>query len=306
MVRVYGSDFDRVSLRDLMSADPNLRVLGFDRDEWWKGSAVIDVRQAQSEQQGEFPVRVEDVEGFEDGEFGWATIFSTLVAGDSETPLRTSMVLHIEAGVWRVIHFHNSIPVPNQQVFGVEITTTLDDLVASVLDADGRMPVGPATEGTVTLVFTEVVDSASLAERIGDDRWAALVAQHEGVIGAVTASPGGTVVKFLGDGSMLAFESARAAVRAAIEIQKATVDAPFSVRIGIHTGEVQRTADDLFGVTVNRAAWVAAASDASEVMFSSTTRDLVGSLDGVEIGDPRTVALKGLSDTHQMVPLSWD
>lgn len=189
MVRVYGSDFDRVSLRDLMSADPNLRVLGFDRDEWWKGSAVIDVRQAQSEQQGEFPVRVEDVEGFEDGEFGWATIFSTLVAGDSETPLRTSMVLHIEAGVWRVIHFHNSIPVPNQQVFGVEITTTLDDLVASVLDADGRMPVGPATEGTVTLVFTEVVDSASLAERIGDDRWAALVAQHEGVIGAVTASP---------------------------------------------------------------------------------------------------------------------
>lgn len=69
-------------------------------------------------------------------------------------------------------------------------------------------------------------------------------------------------MKFLGDGSMLAFESARAAVRAAIEIQKATVDAPFSVRIGIHTGEVQRTADDLFGVTVNRAAWVAAASDA--------------------------------------------
>lgn len=64
-------------------------------------------------------MRVEDVEGFEDGEFGWATIFSTLVAGDSETPLRTSMVLHIEAGVWSVIHFHNSIPVPNQQVFGV-------------------------------------------------------------------------------------------------------------------------------------------------------------------------------------------
>ena len=132
------------------------------------------------------------------------------------------------------------------------------------------------------------------------------MAQHEAVIGAVTNSHGGTVVKFLGDGSLLAFESARAAVRAAIEIQKATLEAPFSVRIGVHTGEVQRTADDLFGLTVNKAARVAAASDADGIMISSTTRDLIGSLDGVEMGDPRTVALKGLSDTHQIVPISWD
>lgn len=73
------------------------------------------------------------------------------------------------------------------------------------------------------------------------------------IVDAATVSHGGSVVKFLGDGSMLAFESARAAVRTAIEIQKATVDAPFSVRIGVHTGEVQRTARDLFGLTVNKA-----------------------------------------------------
>ena len=304
--RVYGGDFDFESLRNLLSSDPNLRVLGFDRDEWWKGSAVFDVRRAQMEEQPEFEVRIADVEGFEDGEFGWATIFSTIVTPDAATELRTSMVLRIEAGVWRVIHFHNSIPVPNQQVFGVEITTTLDELVGSVLGEGNRMPVAPTTEGTMTLVFTDVVDSTPFAEAVGDDRWVELVAQHEAVIGAVTNSHGGTVVKFLGDGSLLAFESARAAVRAAIEIQKATLEAPFSVRIGVHTGEVQRTADDLFGLTVNKAARVAAASDADGIMISSTTRDLIGSLDGVEMGDPRTVALKGLSDTHQIVPISWD
>lgn len=302
-LRAYRGDFE--ALRNLMSADPNLQVLGFDRDEWWKGSAVFDVRRAQSEEQPEFEVRITDVEGYADGDFGWAIVFSTVVTSDTETPLRTSMVMRIEAGVWRIIQWHNSCPTPNQQVFGVEITTTLDDLVASILGGDRQLPGGPTTEGTMTLVFTDVVDSTPLAESLGDDTWTALVAQHEATIGQVTAAHGGLVVKFLGDGSMLAFESARAAVRAAIEIQKATLDAPFAVRIGVHTGEVQRREDDLFGLTVNKAARIAAASSAGQITISSTTRDLVGSMDGVTMGEVRTVALKGLSDTHQIVPLVW-
>jgi hypothetical protein len=41
-------------------------------------------------------------------------------------------------------------------------------------------------------------------------------------------------------------------------------------------------------------------------MISSTTRDLVGPLEGVRMGEPRIVALKGLSDTHQIIPLEWE
>lgn len=303
-LQAFAHDFE--SLRNLMSSDPSLRVLGFDRDEWWRGPTVFAVREAQSQEQGEFRVRVDEVEGFEDGEFGWATVFSMFLTSVGATPLRTTMVLRIEAGVWRVIQWHNSSPVSNQQVFGVELTTTLDDLVTSILGDESQLLGAPTTEGTMTLVFTDVVDSTPLAESVGDDAWAKLVAQHEAVIEAATVSHGGSVVKFLGDGSMLAFESARAAVRTAIEIQKATVDAPFSVRIGVHTGEVQRTARDLFGLTVNKAARVAAATGAGGIMISSTTRDLIGSMDGVEMGDARTVALKGISDTHQIVPVAWN
>ena len=78
----------------------------------------------------------------------------------------------------------------------------------------------------------------------------------------ITTAQGGTVVKLLGDGSMLAFTSARAALRAAVEIQQSTVQTPFAVRIGIHTGEVIRTENDLFGLTVNKAARVASVADA--------------------------------------------
>lgn len=92
----------------------------------------------------------------------------------------------------------------------------------------------------------------------------------------------------------LAFGSARAAVRAAVEIQRASDHGSFGVRIGVHTGEVIRTADDLLGLTVNKAARVAAAADSGSIMISSTTRD------------PMIVALKGFSDTHQVVPIEWE
>jgi len=105
---------------------------------------------------------------------------------------------------------------------------------------------------------------------------------------------------------MLAFESARAAIRAAVEIQRACAAQPFAVRIGIHTGEVIRTADDLLGLTVNKAARVAAAADAGGIMISSTTRDLVGSMEGIRMGESKIVVLKGLSDAHQITPIERD
>ncbi len=158
----------------------------------------------------------------------------------------------------------------------------------------------------MTLVFTDVVDSTLLTESIGDAAWAEVIGEHESTIRRITAAEGGTVVKFLGDGSMLAFESARAAVRTAIQIQTETVGAQYDVRIGIHTGEVMRTADDLLGLTVNKAARVAAAAPAAGIMLSSTTREMIGSMDDLHFGEPQIVALKGLSATHQIVPIDWD
>ncbi len=98
---------------------------------------------------------------------------------------------------------------------------------------------------------------------------------------------------------MLALGSARAA-----SASQSARAAPFAVRIGMHTGEVIRTADDLFGLTVNKAARVAAAADGGNITVSSTTRDLVGSMDGIRIGEPELVALKGLSGPH-MISIDW-
>ena len=300
----YTADFG--TIRNLFSTDPAVRVLGSDTGEWWRGvDDFIAVRSTQSEESPELELRIEEVEGFEDGHFGWAVLFSTLITPETTQLLRHSVLFRLENGAWRVVQWHNSGPISNEQVFGAELTVTLDDLLSSVLEDLDQLPPTDAEEGTVTLVFTDIVDSTPITESLGDDTWARLVSEHEGAIHEVTAAHGGRVVKMLGDGSLLAFESARAAVRTAVEIQHRSEGVPFGIRVGVHSGEVMRTTSDMFGLTVNKAARVASAAGRGEILVSSTTRDLVGRLDDVPFGEPKTMALKGIAGTHQVVPVLW-
>ena len=298
---------DAETISNLFSDDPTLRVLGFQEDEWWTGpNEFLGVFEAQSHDMPDWTIEIQKVEAFEEGAFGWATVFSTLTTPETKTPIRHVATLRLEAGAWKVIQWHNSIPVPNRQIYGVDLTTTLHDLVASVLDEEMQLVPAAGSEGTMSIVFTDIVDSTPLTESFGDGAWTEVISEHESTIRDITTTQGGTVVKLLGDGSMLAFASARAALRAAVEIQKSSVQTPFAVRIGIHTGEVIHTEHDLFGLTVNKAARVASVAGAGEIMISSTTRDLVGSIEGIRMAEPEVVALKGLSNTHQIVAVEWD
>jgi adenylate cyclase len=292
-------------LQNLVSSDDSVRVLGFDTEELWVGpDDFLAVRRAQIAESPDFTVTIRSVEAFEDGGVGWVTVTYTISGDQVLTDMRSTGVFRLEGGVWRMVQWHNSVAVPNHQVFGVDLTTTLRDLVDSILDDDDIITAPAGSEGTLTLVFTDIVDSTMIAERLGDSDWLRMIASHEATIRDITGACGGTVVKMLGDGSMLAFESARSAVRAALSLQEASSDEPFDMRIGVHTGEVMRTQNDFLGITVNKAARIASATHGGEVTISSTTRDLIGTMNGVVVGEQRTVALKGLSGTHQIATVA--
>ncbi len=67
----------------------------------------------------DWTMEIQKTEAFEDGAFGWATVLSTLTTPESTTPIRQVASFRLVAGVWMVIQWHNSIPVPNRQIFGV-------------------------------------------------------------------------------------------------------------------------------------------------------------------------------------------
>jgi class 3 adenylate cyclase len=80
--------------------------------------------------------------------------------------------------------------------------------------------------------------------------------------------------------------------------------AEFSVRVGLHSGDVIHAEGDYVGMTVNKAARIAAAARGGEIMVSAVTAELVGD-HGFEFGEPMTVTLKGLAGTHRIIPLTW-
>ena len=132
---------------------------------------------------------------------------------------RATYVLHLERGEWKVVHVHWSLPQANLDVLGRSLTVTLEELEKTVQREQPDLSATLAADGTVTIAFTDIVDSTLMLGRLGDQAWLDVLRRHNAVIEEATTAHGGTVVETQGDGSMLAFSSARRAVACAVTIQ---------------------------------------------------------------------------------------
>ena len=167
-----------------------------------------------------------------------------------------------------------------------------------------------APNGTVTILFTDIEGSTRLTEDLGDREWMEVLRKHNEIVRGQLRLHSGFEVKSQGDGFMLAFSSARDALRCAGGIQRALADEraadhQLRIRIGLHTGEPISEADDFYGKAVILAARIAAEARRSEILVSSLVRDLTESTGEFSFEEPRDVELKGLSGTHTVSAVRW-
>jgi class 3 adenylate cyclase len=159
-----------------------------------------------------------------------------------------------------------------------------------------------------TFLFTDIVDSTRLLDTLGDEKWRRLLARHDELIRDAIAENGGEVVKQTGDGFFLSFEGAKAAVEAAVAIQRALageIVAP-DVRIGAHSGGAFRTnaeSSDYGGQGVHVAARIGAAAAAGEILVSAETLDGIGG--AFRLSEPRLETLKGVETPVEVVSVDW-
>jgi class 3 adenylate cyclase len=151
-----------------------------------------------------------------------------------------------------------------------------------------------------------------LTMRLGDQHWLEVLRAHHALIRGRLHAHDGYEVKCQGDGFMLAFGSARRALECAIAIQRAIQDRntaqpddAVQVRIGLHTGEAIKDADDFHGKDVVLAARIANAARGGEILVSPLVRDLVGSVSGVEFRDAGRKQLKGLPGRQRVYEAVW-
>jgi class 3 adenylate cyclase len=159
------------------------------------------------------------------------------------------------------------------------------------------------------IMFTDMVESTQMTERLGDVAATELVRTHDSLVRRALARHGGREVKHLGDGIMASFDVTQAAVDCAITIQRSferyngSTSEPIHVRIGEDCGEPVEDSRDLFGATVQRAARICGAASGDQVLVSGRVRDECG--DEYAFADCGDRNLKGFHDPLRIFECHW-
>ena len=146
--------------------------------------------------------------------------------------------------------------------------------------ADAPTPDVPA--GLLTILFTDLVGSTALTQRLGDGAAQEVLRTHNAIIRERLREHAGSELKSMGDGFMASFPSATRALECALAIQRAFAEynasrsgnGELGVRIGLNAGEPVAEDADLFGTAVQAAARIAARAEAGQILVSDVVRQL--------------------------------
>ena len=161
----------------------------------------------------------------------------------------------------------------------------------------------------VTLLFTDIVGSTDLYQRLGDEEAERIRRGHFRLLRDAVVSVGGREVKNLGDGLMVVFESPHEAVACAVAMQQAVQRHQsadhLAVRVGLHVGEPIREEEDFFGTPVATAKRLCDAADGGQIYASELVRALVGSRGTFEFASVGDLELKGLAEPIRTYEVAW-
>ena len=124
-------------------------------------------------------------------------------------------------------------------------------------------------------MFTDIVEAKALMALVGDSAWAELLERHHALVRQELARFNGEEVDAAGDGFLAVFDGPARAIRCGQAIAARLQAFGMDVRVGVHTGDVERANRSVRGIAVHLAARIAGLARPDEVLVSATTRDLV-------------------------------
>jgi class 3 adenylate cyclase len=310
MERLYRSHaaLDAEAVNDAVARDSGSLVIGTAPDEWHVGyEAISALFRVQFREMPPVHFDIEEIVAWKEGTVGWVASRALMVIEGMPSVLtRATVVLHEEGTYWRIVQWHFSMPVANEEALGVGLTAAVEEILTMVQDE--RVPLTAlGTDGSVTIMFTDIEGSTALMETLGEESWLEILEWHDGVVRRQTSLFGGIVVKGQGDGFMLAFPATGSAAACSVAIQRALsigwAGVLVAVRVGIHNGNAKVEAGDFFGRTVVVAARIASAATGGEILVSQSVQE---DLDGAyPLGAARSLSLKGLVGHHSVFPVLW-
>jgi class 3 adenylate cyclase/tetratricopeptide (TPR) repeat protein len=169
-----------------------------------------------------------------------------------------------------------------------------------------------ATTENITVLFTDLVGSteltSSLTPEVGDN----VRHKHFSALRQAIVTSGGTEVKNLGDGLMVVFPAASAALNCAVAMQQVVhldntgADWPLGLRVGLSSGEASREADDYFGDPVIEAARLCARAEGGQILASDLVRANAGRRSSHTFTSIGGLKLKGLPEPIETLQVGWE
>jgi class 3 adenylate cyclase len=142
-----------------------------------------------------------------------------------------------------------------------------------------------ATTGPVTLLFTELVNSAEVLQRAAEERAQRSLRAHHRLLQQAGAAHGALQMRWLGDGLLSVFASTADAVRCAVALQQAArrraASQRLSIRVGLHVGEALREETDYFGTPVVMARRLCARAEGGQILCSGLVTGLLAGQHGL-------------------------
>ena len=154
-----------------------------------------------------------------------------------------------------------------------------------------------------TLLVTDIVESTAVAAELGDAAWRERLARHGDRVRVQLDRFRGFEVTTTGDGFLAMFDGAGRAVRCAAAIRDVAAEDDLRIRAGVHSGEIERQADNIRGVAVHAVTRIAALAEPGEVLVSAPAASLLEGSDLAleDAGEHELRGLPGRRRLHRLV-----
>jgi len=175
-----------------------------------------------------------------------------------------------------------------------------EDLLSEIREfLTGVRDVPDSDRMLATVMFTDIVGSTERAARLGDRQWRQVRESHDALVRGQLARFRGREVETTGDGFLAIFDGPARAIRCAREISQNVQELGIEVRAGLHAGECERVGEKVSGIAIHIAQRVVSLAGASEVLVSSTVKDLVVGA-GIDFDERGAHELKGVRGEWQL------
>jgi class 3 adenylate cyclase/TolB-like protein/Tfp pilus assembly protein PilF len=166
------------------------------------------------------------------------------------------------------------------------------------IDQDGH------SHQLAAIMFTDIQGYTALMQQ-DEEKAVAFRNRHREVFNTTTKKYKGRILQYYGDGTLSTFQSAIDAVKCGIELQQAFQHVPaIPVRIGIHSGDIIFSADDIIGDGVNVASRIESLAAAGSVFISGKVYDEVKNQSGIQTTPMGTFELKNVDKPIEVFAIS--